>query len=193
MRAKSTRGDWIIELCPTAKNFIHVAGIDSPGIAACPAIAQYVVHTLLADIGAPIQQSNSAFCPIRPPVIVPKKGWKGLKAGPVGKYTNPKENVVCKCEKVTEAEIVDAIRRSLPVDSTQAIRKRTRAGMGHCQGNPTNYDCEKRVASIIARELGVSVEEVGMRPWPASSMMYERWFGVEEKKHVASLAVAKEE
>ncbi len=61
------------------------------------------------------------------------------------------QNVVCKCEK---AEIVDAIHRSLPIDSTQAIRKRTRAGMGDCQANPENYDCESRVRAIIARELG---------------------------------------
>lgn len=61
-------------------------------------------------------------------------GWKGLKAGPECKVNDPHENVVCKCEKVTEAEIVTALHRSLPVDSTQAIRKRTRAGMGHCQG-----------------------------------------------------------
>ena len=46
----------------------------------------------------------------------------------------PELNVVCKCEKVTEAEVVEACKRSLPIDSTQAIRKRTRAGMGHCQG-----------------------------------------------------------
>ena len=51
-----------------------------------------------------------------------------------------------KCEKVTEFEIVEALRRSLPIDSTQAIRKRTRAGMGHCQGDPKNYGCEERVA-----------------------------------------------
>ena len=49
------------------------------------------------------------------------------------------QNVVCKCERVTEAEVVEACRRSLPVDSTQAIRKRTRAGMGGCQGKPWNY------------------------------------------------------
>ena len=65
-------------------------------------------------------------------------------------------------------------RRSLPIDSTQAIRKRTRAGMGHCQGDPENYDCECRVAEIIARETGIALEQVGRRPWPGSSMMEKR-------------------
>ena len=50
---------------------------------------------------------------------------------------------------MTEAEVIDACRRSLPIDSSQAIRKRTRAGMGHCQGDPDNYDCEARVRAIV--------------------------------------------
>ena len=75
------------------------------------------------------------FNPNRSAVIFPKAGFRGLK---LSKYDErpklgviPKENVVCKCEKVTEYEVVDAIHRSLPIESTQAIRKRTRAGMGH--------------------------------------------------------------
>lgn len=55
------------------------------------------------------------------------------RRGEATRGLDPRVNVVCKCEKVTEAEVVEALHRSLPVDSTQAIRKRTRAGMGHCQ------------------------------------------------------------
>jgi hypothetical protein len=72
---------------------------------------------------------NKTFNPKRAPIIVPKDGWKGIRAGPVGKVTDPKQNIVCKCEKVTEYEVVTALHRSLPIDSTQAIRKRTRAGI----------------------------------------------------------------
>lgn len=153
-RAKSTRGDWIIEPSAQDAHFIHVAGIDSPGLAGSPAIAVDVVKMLRAaglNAGA-----NPNFDPKRKAMIIPKNGWNGIRAGPVGKFTDPKVNVVCKCEKVTEAEIVDAIHRSLPVDSTQAVRKRTRAGMGECQGDKENYDCETRVRAIIARELGES-------------------------------------
>merc|ERR1712167_171691 len=86
------------------------------------------------------------------------------------------ENVVCKCEKVTEAEIIDACHRSLPVDSTQAMRKRTRAGMGGCQGKPWNYGCECRVAQIIARESAdLAPAVVGRRPWSATSLFPRRW------------------
>ena len=77
-----------------------------------------------------------------------------------------------------------AIRRSLPIDSSQAIRKRTRAGMGHCQGDPENYNCECRVKAIIARENNVTVEEVGGRPWPATSTLSERWIDDAEKQEL---------
>jgi glycerol-3-phosphate dehydrogenase len=143
------------------------------GLAGSPAIAVEVVR-LLTEAGLS-GELNPDFNPHRAAIIVPKNGWRGIKAGPVGKYTDPRENVVCKCEKVTEAEIVEAIHRSLPVDSTQAIRKRTRAGMGVCQGDAENYNCECRVADIIARETGLPVEAVGRRPWPASGTLPRRW------------------
>lgn len=191
-RAKTTRGDWIIEPCATCKHFVHAAGIDSPGLAASPAIAVAVV-AMLAEQGAPVKDKNPTFNPLRAPIVIPKKGMKDafgnpLKYGPPGAVTDPRQNVVCKCEKVTEAEIIEACRRSLPIDSTQAIRKRTRAGMGHCQGDPSNYDCERRVAEIIARETGLDVEQVGRRPWPASSLMPNRFFTDADREWIESLS-----
>jgi glycerol-3-phosphate dehydrogenase len=185
-RAKSSKGDWIIEPCATAPNMIHAAGIDSPGLAGSPAIALEIV-SLLQKAGLKLVP-NPNFNPNRAPIIVPKDGWKGIKAGPVGKFTNPKENVVCKCEKVTEAEIVEAIHRSLPVDSTQAIRKRTRAGMGQCQGDPDNYNCECRVAEIIARETKLSPDVVTRRPWPATSSLRKRWLDDAGKIEIEALS-----
>lgn len=191
-RAKSDRGDWIIEASSVHPRFIHAAGIDSPGLAGSPAIALEIVRLLkVAGLNAP---KNPNFNPNRAPIIRPKNGWKDaegrlLKPGPVGKYKDldPRENVVCKCELVTEAEVITAIHRSLPVDSTQAIRKRTRAGMGHCQGQESNYDCECRVANILARELDIPVEAVGRRPWPATSTLSERWIGDAEREKLEKL------
>lgn len=185
-RAKSTRGDWIIEPSHMDPHFIQAAGIDSPGLAGSPAIAVEVV-SLLGQAGLKMNP-NPTFNPNRAPIIRPKKGWVGLKAGPVGKYTNPEENVVCKCEKVTEAEIVEALHRSLPVDSTQGIRKRTRAGMGHCQGDPSNWDCECRVAEIIARELKIPLDAVGRRPWPGTTTLKQRWLTEEQKEEIEELS-----
>jgi L-2-hydroxyglutarate oxidase LhgO len=187
-RAKSTRGDWIIEASEAHPSFIHAAGIDSPGLAGSPAIAIEIVR-LLNNAGLKLQP-NPNFNPNRAPIITPKDGWKGIKAGKIGKFTNPNENIVCKCEKVTEAEIVTALHRSLPIDSTQAIRKRTRAGMGFCQGDPDNYDCECRVASIISRESGLPIEAVGRRPWSATTTLSERWIKDEEKDHLEKMKMS---
>ena len=112
---------------------------------------------------------------------------------PLSQVKDTRQNVVCKCERVTEQEIIDACHRALPIDSTQALRKRTRCGMGHCQGDPNNYDCEGRAAAIIARETGLPVEEVGRRPWPASSMLNRRhvYDDSEEREHLKALSKSK--
>lgn len=60
--------------------------------------------------------------------------------------------------------------------------------MGHCQGDPDNYGCEQRVAAIIARELGMRIEDVGTRPWPASSLLPQRFVTDEEKNTIALLS-----
>ena len=145
---------------------------------------------LLKAAGLNNLEPNPAFNPNRAPIITPKQGMRGLKMGPVGKNDSADgldeakmaANVICKCEKVTELEVVRAMRRSLPIDSSQGIRKRTRAGMGHCQGDPENYNCEARVRAIIAREIGVPLDQVGARPWPATSTLPQRWLTECEKQ-----------
>ena len=189
-RAKNTTGDWIIGPVNGVEGFINAASIDSPGIAASPAIAADVVR-MLGDAGLRAS-ADPTFNPVRAPIVVPKDGYKGLKMSKKDfwKVKDPRQNVVCKCERVTEQEVIDACHRSLPIDSTQAIRKRTRAGMGHCQGDPKNYNCEARVAAIIARETGIPLREVGRRPWPASSMLKQRHVYVDdaEKDHLRELS-----
>lgn len=180
-RAKSDRGDWIIEPSKMNPHFLHVAGIDSPGLAGSPAIALEVVNMLQKD--GLLLQSNPNFKKDRAPIIIPKpSNMKGLKMGPIGKYDSDGSNmvqmaanVICKCEKVTELEVVRAMRRSLPIDSSQGIRKRTRAGMGSCQAKYDNYNCEARVCAIIARENQCPITHVGKCPWPATSTLKTRW------------------
>lgn len=192
-RAKSDRGDWIIENSAVDGRMIHVAGIDSPGLAGSPAIALEVVR-LLKESGCELKK-DPTFNPRRAPIITPKDGMRGLKMGPPGKndsYDQTNEaimakNIVCKCERVTELEVVRALRRSLPIDSSQGIRKRTRAGMGHCQGDFKNYNCEARVRAIIARETGTPIRFVGKRPWPATSTLSERWPREEELQELERL------
>eukprot|EP00927_Polykrikos_kofoidii_P053540 TRINITY_DN4814_c0_g1_i1.p1 TRINITY_DN4814_c0_g1~~TRINITY_DN4814_c0_g1_i1.p1 ORF type:complete len:690 (-),score=97.52 TRINITY_DN4814_c0_g1_i1:112-2061(-) len=194
VRAKSSRGDWVIEPseADARGRFLNCGGIDSPGLAGSPAIAKYVLE-LLAKAGLSLE-NDTEFNPNRAPIIVPKDGrnLKYSKTASEAAGVDPKKNVVCKCEKVTEAEIVEALRRSLPIDSTQAMRKRNRAGMGHCQGDEENYDCESRVAAIIARETGLPLSAVGRRPWPATSLLPSRWPSKTEKQAIDKLGKASE-
>lgn len=176
-RAKNSTGDWIIRPSEIHPSFIHATGIDSPGLAGSPAVAVHVVK-LLAEAGLDLAP-NPSFNPRRRPIIRPKNKWKGIKQ----KDPDPARNVVCICEKVTEAEIVDAVHRSLEVKSTQAIRKRTRAGMGHCQGKR----CEELVQKIVARELKLSLKQVPRRPWPESSLLPDRWLSDDQKAALSKL------
>jgi len=200
-RAKSTEGDWIIRPSEADADFILAAGIDSPGIAGSPAIALEVVD-LLEQAGLALNKKDN-FNPHRAPIVTPKDHEKdALLGGAPLVYTPddktsinadgvaPEQNIVCKCEKVTEAEIVEACRRSLPVDSTQGMRKRTRAGMGGCQGKPWNYGCECRVAQIIAREQSkpVGPAQVGRRPWAATSQFNRRWLNADDKARLVTLS-----
>eukprot|EP01062_Namystynia_karyoxenos_P069777 TRINITY_DN65235_c0_g1_i1.p1 TRINITY_DN65235_c0_g1~~TRINITY_DN65235_c0_g1_i1.p1 ORF type:complete len:648 (+),score=156.33 TRINITY_DN65235_c0_g1_i1:79-1944(+) len=192
-RSTADSGDWIIGPSAADPHFINVAGIGSPGLASSPAIAKMVMG-ILRDAGfhpAP----DPTFNPIRPPIVRPKRGWEGLSLDLPGKPPDPDptKRVVCRCERVTEAEVVDALSRSLPVDCTQSVRRRTRVGMGACQGNPGTYGCEDRVVAIIAREHGLRPEQVGRRPWPATSLLPQRWLSTDQKEHIAALGATNDE
>jgi glycerol-3-phosphate dehydrogenase len=84
--------------------------------------------------------------------------------------------------------VVAVISLTLDNACTQAIRKRTRAGMGHCQGDAENYNCECRVADIIARETGLPAEAVGRRPWPATSSLPRRWLNDDQKEAIEEVS-----
>lgn len=154
IRAISNTGDFIIEESKV-KRFINVAGIDSPGLTSSPAIAKKV--SLILNEAGLILTENEKFDPYRKPIFKLKdmNDNSGLKIDD----EDPDKNIICRCETVTESEIVDALHREIPIKSTDAIKRRTRAGMGICQGN----FCKKRVKAIIARELGLSMEKITVR------------------------------
>ena len=152
IRATSSRHDFIIEES-SVKGFVNVAGIESPGLTSSPAIAKYVVE-IIESMGVTLEQ-NQAFDPNRNPIILGKdQDFDGVIDAPL-----PEKNIICRCEQVTEAEIIDALNRGIDVNSIDSIKRRTRAGMGVCQGN----FCGKRVASVVAKVKGVEVDEVPKR------------------------------
>jgi glycerol-3-phosphate dehydrogenase len=152
LRPKSTRGDFIIEES-SVEGFIQAAGIDSPGITSSPAIAEKVLE-ILAGSGLKLNKRED-FNPYRPAIEIKKDEDF---AGEVD-HQDPKKNIICRCEKVTEAEILDALNRSIPIKTTDAIKRRSWAKTGECQAN----FCESRIKKILSRELNIPVEEVQNR------------------------------
>lgn len=152
IRATSDRHDFIIEESKV-KGFINVAGIESPGLTSSPAIAKRVVE-IVEESGLDLA-FNPAFEPRRKAIIIPKDDRFDGEVD----HEDPKKNIVCRCEKVTEAEIVDALSRGIDVDSIDSMKRRTRAGMGPCQGN----FCGQRVAAVIAKTKGIPVDSVPKR------------------------------
>ena len=161
----STR-DFLIEIAREVTGLINVAGIESPGYAAAPAIAEYVVE-LLRSQGVALAE---------------KEQWEERRQGiPRFKTLSHKERkelisrspaygrIVCRCEEVTEGEILDAIHSPIPAHTYDAIKRRTWLGTGRCQGS---FDYP-RTLEILARELNVPMTEITKRG-PGSVFLYRR-------------------
>lgn len=161
VRPTSSTKDFIVEETKV-KGFLNVTG-DSPGLTSSPAIAKMVIG-ILKDSGLKLEK-NENFQSYRKPIIVKKgKDFKGdINA------LDPKKHIICRCETVTEAEIVDALTREIKISSIDAIKRRTRAGMGRCQG----AFCGPRVRKLIAETLNIKEEDVKGRG-PKSSDLASR-------------------
>ncbi len=154
LRAHLPSGDFIIEESDV-DCFYNVAGIESPGLSAAPAIAVDVVDWISQKL-----------------VLSSKLHFEGKRKGipQFSKLSNIEReklidqnplygNIVCRCEVVTEGEIVDAIRRPIGATDLDGVKRRTRAGMGRCQAG----FCTPRIMEIIARELNIPLEQVTKR------------------------------
>jgi glycerol-3-phosphate dehydrogenase len=153
LRATSSVGDFVIKESDKVKGLINVAGIESPGLSASPAISEYVIN-ILKTMDISLQEKES-YNPIRKPVKRFREMNKEERENIIKE--NPLYgNIICRCETVTEGEIVDCIHRPAGAKNLDAVKRRTRAGMGRCQGG----FCAPRVVEILARELNISKEEV---------------------------------
>ena len=153
IRAYSSKHDFIIEESKNAKGVIHCAGIESPGLTASPAIAKYVVETLVG--GLLDLEKNEQFNGSRKPDYF-FKNLSMEEKNAIIKQDPAYGKIVCRCEQVTEGEIVRAIRENPPAKDIDGVKRRTRSGMGRCQGG----FCQPYVAELIAREQGIALEEV---------------------------------
>jgi glycerol-3-phosphate dehydrogenase len=152
LRAVANRDDFIIAEAKTAKGVIDLAGIKSPGLSAAPAIAKMAVE-LLQESGLTLNQKES-YCDTRKRIrfhelSIEEKNALILKNPAYGR-------VICRCETITEGEIVDALHSPIPPHSLDGIKRRCNAGMGRCQGG----FCGPRVLEIISRELKIPSNEI---------------------------------
>ena len=145
LRAHEARHeDYIGEIQP---GLVDCAGIESPGLSSAPAIGA-MVSGIVKDILK--LEENPGFESKRKGILDPKGLDAEARAALIRE--NPAYGtVICRCETVTEGEIVDAIRRVPGARSVDGVKRRVRAGMGRCQGG----FCSPRVMEILARELGV--------------------------------------
>jgi glycerol-3-phosphate dehydrogenase len=151
-RAATYKEDFIIEPSQVVHGLIHVAGIQSPGLASAPAIAERV-REIVREGWHP--SANANFNPIRKRQRrfseMDLKEWDKLIR------TNPLYgHIVCRCENVSEAEVVNALHGGVAAKSVDGVKRRTRAGQGRCQGG----FCMPRVIDIITRETGTRKELV---------------------------------
>ena len=165
LRAHCDRDDFIIE--PSEKNdkFINVAGIESPGLSSAPAIAEYVADMLAKAMSA---EKKDGFKPDRAEPVRFRHMSNDERKALIEK--NPAYGrIICRCETITEGEILDAIHAPAGARDVDGVKRRTRAGMGRCQGG----FCGSKVVELLARELGVEINEI-TKFGGGSKILYDR-------------------
>lgn len=151
-RAHEKGGEFILGEPEDAPGFFDAAGIESPGLTSAPAIGRYIAG-LVRDRLSPAEKPD--FDGHRKGILDPKTLPKEAYAQLI-KEQPAYGNIICRCETVTEGEILDAIHRPLGARSLDGIKRRTRAGMGRCQ---SGFCCPK-VMEILAREYNISQLEI---------------------------------
>lgn len=152
LRAHEEGHEFLIGELPEAKGFVDVAGIESPGLTSAPAIGAMVAG-IVRDILRPEEKED--FIPTRKG-IVDLDALSGKEAAELIKRKPEYGNIVCRCERVSEGEILDAIHRPLGARTLDGVKRRTRAGMGRCQAG----FCGPKVMEILAREWNMDISEI---------------------------------
>ncbi len=160
LRAHETNDEFIIG--ESAEGFFDAAGIESPGLSSAPAIGIYLAEMIAKKAGA---EKKADF-------IATRKGIPHVAAmsreerAAIIKERPDYGTIVCRCENVSEGEIVDSIRRTLGAKSLDGIKRRVRQGMGRCQAG----FCTPRTMEILSRETGIPMEEI-CKNQPGSEMI----------------------
>jgi len=171
-KAIDYHNDFIVEIPGKIQGLVNLGGIESPGLSSAPAIAQLVVE-LLQDAGVSLLE-KSEFQPIRP--SRPQFRHMSLAERKELIQRDPRYGrIICRCEMVTEGEIIAEINSPIPATTYDAIKRRTWLGTGRCQGG---FDMPL-VIDILARELGKSPLEI-TKKGSGSEFLYRKTKNVEE-------------
>ena len=162
LRAHHVDHDFKIGEVEGAPGFVDVAAIESPGLSASPAIGEYVADLVREMLDL---QKKENFIATRKGILNPAE--LSLEERNALIQENPAYGqIICRCESISEGEILDAIHRPLGARSLDGVKRRVRAGMGRCQGG----FCAPRVMEILARELGIPEVEV-TKAGPGSELL----------------------
>lgn len=150
LRAHEDGDDFV--LGESAEGFFDAAGIESPGLTSAPAIGEYLAGLIAQKLGLP---ENPEFDPIRKGVPKLKEMDPEKRAEMIRK--NPAYGqIICRCEEVSQGEILDAIHGILGAKTLDGVKRRTRAGMGRCQAG----FCSPRVMDLLSKELSLDLTQV---------------------------------
>ena len=152
LRAHEDGHEFLIGEVEDAKGFIDCAGIESPGLTSAPAIGEMVAQILKDKMNL---EEKEDFIATRKGVLDPNTLSREERMELI-KEKPEYGNIICRCEMVTEGEIMDAINRPLGAKSLDGVKRRTRAGMGRCQAG----FCSPRTMEILARERHMSMFEI---------------------------------
>ena len=152
LRAHQPGHEFLIGELPEAPGFIDCAGIESPGLTSSPAIGVMVSGIVRDLLGL---EKDPGFIGTRKGILNPEELTLEERNALI-KEQPAYGNIICRCEMVTEGEILDAIHRPLGARSLDGVKRRTRAGMGRCQAG----FCSPRTMEILARELGKDMSEI---------------------------------
>lgn len=152
LRAHEEKGDFVLGEAADAPLFFDAAGIESPGLSAAPAIGEYLVQIIAEKLEL---EKKTDFKAERKGILNPAQ----LSIEERNELIMQKPaygNIICRCEMISEGEILDAIHRPLGARTLDGIKRRTRAGMGRCQAG----FCSPKTIEILHRELGLSMQEI---------------------------------
>ncbi|MCG8605411.1 NAD(P)/FAD-dependent oxidoreductase [bacterium] len=153
VRCNCSQGNYLIRYNDGHKGFLTITGIRSTGFTSCPALADYIIEGLAKHCQLSLANSSTATD------SRPKASWPGWWQKPFlnnDRYRSDYGRIVCFCENISRGEIVDALDSPLKPRTLDAIKRRTRAQMGRCQG----FDCQMHIAEIISQHCGIAISQV---------------------------------